>query len=182
MTTERQEDPADVTICHVTESDVWCFWETEYPEDMVIGPFKSEEACRVGVEDFYKHNNPFTSGKTEYEITHVISRKARWGASEGGQLAAVRALVTRVYHVGILVNRDLCMCSGLSGWFSGRRHEQRCLSCRCLKRNACDIDDKAREQGVSYLHGETWHPEEVWKNPPSWLWRVKDVEWWPSEP
>lgn len=72
-------DPADVTICHVVESDVWCFWETEYPEDMVIGPFADEAACRAGVEDFYKVNNPFGPGQTDYEITHVAKRQARWG-------------------------------------------------------------------------------------------------------
>lgn len=70
------DDSADVTIAHRNDSNEWFFWETEYPEDMVIGPFDTEDACRAGVEDFYKHNNPFTSGQTNYVITHVVQRKS----------------------------------------------------------------------------------------------------------
>lgn len=78
VATEKPPDPADVTIAYLIKSDRWCFWETEYPEDMVMGPFDTEELCRLGVEDFYKHNNPFTSGKTDYVITHVARKQASW--------------------------------------------------------------------------------------------------------
>lgn len=65
-------DVVDVTIgC---QSGLWFFWETEYPDDMVIGPFDTEGACRDGVEDFYTHNNPFATGQTSYVITRVRSR------------------------------------------------------------------------------------------------------------
>lgn len=74
------DDAADVTICHVLKSDVWCFWETEYPEDMCIGPFANEAACRAGVEDFYKVHNPFGPGQTEYVITHVARRNMEWAS------------------------------------------------------------------------------------------------------
>lgn len=74
-------DPADVTIGYLIESDLWCFWETECPDDMVIGPFDTEVACRAGVEDFYKCNNPFTLGRTDYVITRVVRKQARWAAA-----------------------------------------------------------------------------------------------------
>lgn len=64
-------DPADVTI-GVGTNGKWFFWETEYPEDMMNGPHDDEAACRAAVERFYKGGeNPFGTGKTEYEIRHV---------------------------------------------------------------------------------------------------------------
>ena len=54
---EIDHDAADVTI-GVINGD-WWFWESEYPEDMTIGPFASEAECRAGAEDFYKHNKGF---------------------------------------------------------------------------------------------------------------------------
>jgi hypothetical protein len=75
---EDKIDSADVTISYLIESALWCFWETECPEDMIIGPFDTEDACRAGVEEFYRRDNPFTSGQTDYVITHVARKQARW--------------------------------------------------------------------------------------------------------
>jgi hypothetical protein len=70
------DDVADVTI-GTDPLGQWFFWETEYPEDMCIGTFDNEAACRAGVEDFYKGNNPFTTGKTNYAITARRVSKAK---------------------------------------------------------------------------------------------------------
>lgn len=75
----KPEDAACVSIGNGFGGDPakWCFWETEYPEDMVNGPYESEAACRLAVEDFYMKNNPFGSGKTAYVIERVVPYKPK---------------------------------------------------------------------------------------------------------
>ena len=78
----EEMDVADVTIA--SQARAWWFYETEYRDDMVIGPFASEADVREGVRDFYEVNNPFGSGKTKYAINHVARLRSPNADGSGG--------------------------------------------------------------------------------------------------
>lgn len=98
----------------------------------------------------------------------------------GQQLSEIRALFVRKGYFGVFVNADVCRCGVISSsWFRGGPHEHRCGSCRGLVINQYGLDQKEHCEGVRHLYGETWDPARVWSDVPSWLWRTKEVSWWP---